>query len=71
MILPLKAMVNMVINMMLADGAEAHDVVESHNEVATQGATTTTTTTTIDGAHNEHEHMEMLIHLIARLLVMM
>jgi hypothetical protein len=53
-----------------ADGAEAYDVVEDHNEVATQGATTLLLLLLVD-AHNEHEDMEMLIHLIARLLVMM
>jgi dTDP-4-dehydrorhamnose reductase len=45
-------MVNMVSKHdVLTDGAEAHDVVESHNEVVLLKVTTTT----VDGAHNEQE----------------
>jgi hypothetical protein len=57
----------MVSRNMFTDGAEAHDdAVESHNEVVpTQGATT------LMALIMNKRYMVMLMHLIARLLVMM
>jgi hypothetical protein len=63
-------MVNMRLNMMLLPMALEGMTWSSHNEVVSyQGAATTTT---IDGVLIMNmRHMEMLIHPIARLLVMM